>query len=102
MGLPFPENFGIFYFAVNLMFYFSNPGPNKVRGLEKIEKLISGGGSVYLAPESTTRNLFTHTCDLKDLHASGLDFLIFQRSYKCLAMTNKVSIELKHHPSLLH
>ena len=27
-----------------------NGGPNKVRGLENIEKLISGGG-VYLEPE---------------------------------------------------
>jgi len=30
-----------------------NGGPNKVRGFEKIEKLINGG--VYLAPESTKR-----------------------------------------------
>ena len=51
-----------------------NGGPNKVWELEKIEKLISGGRDVYLAPESSidfwqakNRTLKFERCDFRKL-----------------------------------
>jgi len=44
-----------------------NGGPNKVRGLEKIEKLISGG-DVYLAPESKAVSITEHAKDIQPIY----------------------------------